>query len=152
MGKTPTNPEIIAAIHRGFRLEKRPSHSGINFNMSFVSDEMKAASAVLSAAVSTQLTTMLFHGSEQAYREETAVQCLMHHWEMTRDELDGRLQQIADANPGDWFDKSAHRVWAYVLAGMTFDSNGRLELEKHPMFKPRFDYSPKFEFKTRFGS
>lgn len=72
----------------------------------------------------------------------------MYHWDVTRDELDGRLQQIADANPGDWSDR-AHRVWVYVLAGMTFDADGKLEPESLPFLK---QYEPKFEFKSRFTS
>lgn len=72
----------------------------------------------------------------------------MAQWGMTREELDGRLQQIADANPGNWSDNSAYRVWVYVLAGMTFDADGKLGPESLPFIK---QYEPKFEFKSKFS-
>jgi hypothetical protein len=138
-----TAREIIATIQKGFHVEKHSSLHDIKFDARMVA----IAGAAFAAAVDHHISSILFHGSEQVAREENATQQLMYHWKMTREELDGRLQQIADANPGDWSDKSAHRVWVYVMAGITFDANGKLGPESLPFLKL---YEPKFEFKKRF--
>lgn len=146
MAKTPTNPQIIVAIEKGLQIKKPPTAPSIPFNAKFLS-----ASAAFAAAMNDYTSALLFRSLELQAREDSAIQQLMHHWEMTEEEVNGRLQQIADANPGDWADKSAHRVWVYVLAGFTFDDSGKLELENAPLFfKPKFEYVPKLSFNSRF--
>lgn len=131
---------------KGFRIEKRSTGQNIPFNAGFLS-----AAATFASAMTEYTSALLFRASELTAREDSAVQQLMHHWKMTEEEVNGRLKQIADANPGDWADKSAHRVWVYVLAGFTFDGNGKLELENIPLFsKPKFEYVPKLSFNSRF--
>ena len=147
MTRTPTNPQIIATIEKGILLKKRLANPSIPFDTPVFAN----VAAAFAAAMNDYTSALLFRASELAARGDSAVQQLMHHWKMTEEEVNGRLKQIADANPGDWADKSAHRVWVYVLAGFTFDDNGKLELENSPLFfKPKFEYAPKLNFNPRF--
>lgn len=147
MNKTPTNLQIIASIEKGFVLERRSANPGTQFDTGALATAAKA----FSAAMTEYTSALLFHASELVAREDSAVQQLMNHWKMTKEEVSDRLQQIADANHGDWSDKSAHRVWVYTCAGFTFDADGKLEIEHTPLFfKPKFDYGPKLKFNPRF--
>ena len=96
MTRTPTNPQIIATIEKGILLKKRLANPSIPFDTPVFAN----VAAAFAAAMNDYTSALLFRASELAARGDSAVQQLMHHWKMTEEEVNGRLQQIADANPG----------------------------------------------------
>ena len=134
MNKTPTNLQIIASIEKGFVLERRSANPGTQFDTGALATHQGFFGSM------TEYTSALSSMPRACCR---VIRCSTTYepLKMTKEEVSDRLQQIADANRGDWSAR-AHRVWVYHALDSPLTLTANSKSSNAIAFQAKFDYGP----------
>jgi len=126
------NIEIVSKLKREYVIKKQTPDIDLS---KIPASAIAAATAAMKAAINDRVLSSICEGMEEVSANHVASNMLKLEWSLSETEIDARLQQIRDANPGEWKHIAMAQLWNFVLAGLTFDDEGKLEPKSLSFFR-----------------